>query len=97
MKANDILLAHNCYSNYYYFLQVVKATEKTVTVRRINANRRNGTPIPNDFGDYYESPEQRRRVDNGKIRLGDWTSAKVWDGKPLNEVHPVWGTNYNLY
>ena len=101
MKTNDILLACNVYSNYYYFLQVIKATERTVTVRRINSNKREGTPRPNDFlteGGYYESPEQKRRIGNdGRIRLGDWTSAEAWDGQPLRNDHPMWGMNYNLY
>lgn len=94
MKTNDILLAYNFYSNYYYFLQVVKATDKTVTVRRIRANQRKGTPCPNEFHD--ERP-MNKRVKNGRISLSDWTSARVWDGQPLHEEHPMWGTNYNLY
>lgn len=49
MKANDILLACNVYSNYYYFMQVTKATAKSVVVRKIASNKREGTPRPNDF------------------------------------------------
>lgn len=95
MKTNDILLAVNYYSNMYYFLQVVKATEKTVTVRRIISNKREGTPCVNEFDD--EREPMTKRVNDGKIRLGDWTSAKKWDGKPLDEWSPMWGKNYNLY
>lgn len=95
MKKNDILLAVNYYSDMYYFLQVVKATEKTVTVRRIYANKGTGTPCVGKFNEMDEP--MNKRVSNGKIRLGDWTSATIWDGKPLNNVHPMWGKNYNLY
>ena len=99
MKVNQILLACNLYANYYYFLQVVRTTAKTVTVRRINANRREGTPRVNDYltdGGYYESVEQTRRVNNGRIRLDGWTIAEPWNGVPLQEPSPF-GMNCNLY
>lgn len=95
MKTNDILLACNVFSDMYHFLQVVKATDKTVTVRRIYANKREGTPMVDMFVDDVEP--MTKRVKDGRIRLSDWTSAEVWDGQPLCNEHPVWGLNYNLY
>lgn len=95
MKANDILLACNVYSNMYYFLQVTKATDKTVTVRRIYANCSKGTPLVGMFRE--DEKPMTKRVRDGKIRLGDWSSAELWDGQPLQEKHPMWGINYNLY
>lgn len=96
MKTNDILLAHDGYSNMYYFLQVVKATAKTVTLKRIYANHSEGTPRPNEFNDYHIELKKRVRED-GTVGLGGWTSAELWNGEPLHEEHPIWGLNYNLY
>lgn len=96
MKANDILLAHNGYSDMYYFLQVVKATAKTVTLKRIYANHSKGTPCPNQFNDSHI--ELKKRVsDDGRVVLGGWTVAELWNGEPVQNKHPMWGLNYNLY
>jgi len=97
MKTNDILLAQDVYSNMYWFLQVVKATDQTVTVRRIKANRTNGMPLANEFREGLFGHPMAKRVKNGRIRLGDWASAELWNGEPLHEEHPNWGLNYNLY
>lgn len=97
MKANDILLVENLYSNYFEFYQVIKATAKTVTIRRIHSNKRKGTPCPNEFFDEdFDRPKTKRIGDDGSIHW-DWTIGRVWDGKPLQNNHPVWGMNYNLY
>lgn len=95
MKKNDILLAVDYYSDMYYFLQVVKATDKTVTVRRINSNKAKGIPCPNEWNEWDGEP-MNKRVSNGKIRLGSWTTAEPWDGKPLHNVG-AFGVNQNLY
>ena len=95
MKVNDILLAENVYSDMVYFLQVVKATKATVTVREIHACKRTGLPMAGKFKDYREPIT--KRVNDGRIRLGGWTSAELWDGKPVHNEHPMWGLNYNLY
>lgn len=95
MKLNDILLAHDVYSNMYYFLQVVKATKATVTVREIHACKRTGMPMVGEFKDYHDPIT--KRVNDGRISLGTWTGARLWDGKPVHEEHPMWGLNYNLY
>lgn len=95
MKANDILLACNLYSNMYYFLQVIKATAKTVTIRRIYSNQTEGTPRPNDFMEW--ELERTKRITDGKVHLSNWTVAELWDGTPVHNEHAVWGLNYNLY
>ena len=95
MRTNDVLLAHDCYSDMYYFLQVTKVTAKTVTARRIYASRRTGLPLVGEFNE--DHGPITKRVNDGRISLGTWTGARLWDGKPVHEEHPVWGLNYNLY
>lgn len=95
MKPNDILIAENVYSNMVYFLQVVRATRATVTVREIHACKRTGLPMVGQFKDYHDPIT--KRVNDGRIRLGNWTSAELWDGTPVHNEHPMWGLNYNLY
>lgn len=95
MKANDILLAWNAYTNDYQFMQVVKTTAKTATIRAIRSNRNEGTPRPNDFSKYGRT--MTKRIGEGdRIDLGGWESARPWDGRPLHEVTPF-GINTNLY
>lgn len=95
MKKNDILIACNLYCDMYYFLQVVRATKSTVTVREIYANKQKGIPVVGEFKDGKD--EVTKRVKDGRINLGVWTTAELWDGSPLQNKHPMWGINYNLY
>lgn len=95
MRPNDILLAENVYSDMVYFLQVIKATKATVTVREIYACRSTGLPMVGEFKEYHEP--MTKRVNDGRIRLGDWTLAEPWDGKPVHNEHPIFGVNYNLF
>lgn len=95
MKTGDFLLASDLYANAYRFYQVVKATAKTVTIRRVAANR-DGVPVRDAFLEY-ERPMTKRVSDDGRVSLGTWACAKLWDGVPFHSEHPVWGTNYNLY
>lgn len=95
MKPNDILLAENVYSDMVYFLQVVKATKATVTVREIYACKSTGLPLVGEFKEYHEP--MTKKVNDGRIRLSTWASARLWDGKPVHNEHPMWGLNYNLY
>jgi len=96
MKVNDILLAQNLYCDMYWFLQVVKATEKTVTLRRIRSNKMAGTPCPNQFNEWDDKPIVKRIGKDGRISLGSWESARLWDGKPLRK-HNGFEMNGNLY
>lgn len=95
MKLNDVLLAVDYYSDMYYFLQVTKVTAKTVTARRIYASRRTGTPLVGEFNEDHEP--MTKKVNDGRIRLSTWASARLWDGKPVHNEHPIFGVNYNLY
>ena len=96
MKTNDILLAHDCYSDMYWFMQVTKLTAKTVTMARIYSSARAGKPVVGEFTG--EKPITKRiNADGRSVHLGGWSGAELWDGKPLNNDHPMWGRNYNLY
>ena len=95
MKANDILLAYNAYTNGYQFMQVIKTTAKTATIRAIRSNRSEGTPRPNDFSEFGRTMT-KRISDDDRIHLGGWESARPWNGQPLQEKSPF-GINCNLY
>ena len=83
MKTGDFLLGTNSYS----FYQVVKATAKTVSLRRVGND--NGTPV---FNRFIDDEVVTKRVSGDKVNLGSWSSARLWDGE-----HPMFGVNYNLY
>lgn len=93
MKTNDILLAHDFGGNCWYFMQVVKTTEKTVTVRQIMSNRMAGMPKK---GEFFGEPITRKVSKDGRIRVSDYTSAGLWDGHPLC-IMGFFGMNQNLY
>lgn len=94
MKTNDILLAYHFGGGMYYFMQVVRTTAKSVTVRQIRSNRKAGTPCPNEFAD---DEELTRRIrPDGTIRLNEYAEAELWDGHPLC-IMGFFGMNQNLY
>lgn len=83
MKAGDFLLG----SDSYRFYQVVKATAKTVSIRRVGND--NGTPV---FNRFIDDEVVTKRVSGDSVSLGRWSSAKLWDSE-----HPLFGVNYNLF
>lgn len=95
MKTNDILLAWNAYTNDYQFMQVVKTTAKTATIKAIRSNRDEGTPRPNDFSEFGRTMT-KRIGDGDRIHLGGWESAEPWNGEPL-QIKSPFGMNTNLY
>lgn len=94
MKTNDILLAYNHGGGFWYFLQVIRTTEKPVTVRQLFSKRSTGMPCPNNFAD--DDALTRKVRPDGTIRLSEYAYAQVWDGKPL-QIMGFFGMNQNLY
>lgn len=92
MKAGDFLLGSDLYLNSYRFYQVVKATAKTVSIRRVGND--NGTPV---FNRFIDDEVVTKRVSGDSVSLGRWNSAKLWDGVPFHSEHPLFGDNYNLF
>lgn len=92
MKAGDFLLGSDLYLNSYRFYQVVKATAKTVSIRRVGND--NGTPV---FNRFIDDEIVTKRVSGDSVSLGRWSSAKLWDGVPFHSEHPLFGVNYNLF
>lgn len=92
MKAGDFLLGSDWYTDSYSFYQVVKATAKTVSIRRVGNN--NGTPV---FNRFIDDEVITKRVSGDRVRLGSWSSAELWNGVPFHSEHPLFGVNYNLY
>lgn len=92
MKVGDFMLGNDCYSNYYWFLQVVKVTASMVSLRRVR--NVDGVPVLNDFAD--DNVITKRLKDNS-VSLGTWSGATLWDGVPFHSKDPNWGVNWNLY
>lgn len=94
MKKNDILLAYNHGGGFWYFVQVIRTTDKTVTVQQVYSTRSEGTPCPNKFSD--DEQLTRKVRPDGSIRLNEYAYAEKWDGRPL-QIMGFFGMNQNLF
>lgn len=87
MEVGTVLLAtwgYDCTIASYY--EVISATAKMVTVRKIEAYRTDEGKMPKPGHFYGEDTYKRRVSDSGSVKVTQSQWATVWDGKPAYET-----------